>query len=84
MEDANKSSEILIQKLKNKASDFAKKHATESAKYFYILGKQDAAKIFLSMIKSDGYQSAIQDVAKELLKVDPNCEQAIWIVENFK
>lgn len=70
-----------ITQLKEKATTFARKHATQNAKAFYLLGKRDAASAILSMIKEDGV-SAIEDVAKELLKHDPNHVTAKWILEN--
>lgn len=72
----------LIDKIKQKATEYAKTHATETAKAFYISGKRDAAAIFLAMVKNDGANAAITDVAKELLKHDPNNEYAQWIIDN--
>jgi hypothetical protein len=71
----------VIGKIKEKASQYAKTHATEVAKKYYILGKHDAAAIFLAMIRDNGI-SAIEDVAKEVLKHNPKHEHAKWILEN--
>lgn len=70
-----------IDKIKEKAIEFAKNHATQNAKVFYELGKRDAASLFLSMIRQDG-TSAIKDIAKEILRHDPEHQDAKWIIEN--
>lgn len=74
----------LIEKIKDKAKNFAKTHATGNAKTFYVLGKIDAASTILAMIKSDGLEAAILDVAKELIKYNPDNENAKWIIDNDK
>lgn len=72
--------EEVIEKIKAKAQEYAKKHATDSAKAFYVLGKRDAAMTFLAMIQADGL-SAVEDVAKEVLKSHPDNRHAKWILE---
>lgn len=72
----------FIQKIKKHAVEYAKNHATNNAKNFYVLGKKDAAVTFLTMIREDGAVAAIIDVANELIKHDPENQQAKWILEN--
>ena len=72
----------LIDQIKTKAVTYAKTHATENAKTFYILGKRDAASTFLAMVRADGWEAAITDVANEIIKHDPKNEHAQWILEN--
>lgn len=71
----------IIDLIKEKAVTYAKTHATDAAKNFYILGKRDAASIFLAMVKENGLD-AIEDVAREVLKSDPKHENATWILQN--
>lgn len=72
----------MIKKIKDKAVDYAKTHATNSAKTAYLLGKRDAASTFLAMVQADGWEAAITDVANEVIKFDPKNQYAKWIVEN--
>lgn len=76
------SAEDVINKIKEKAVAYAKSHAADNAKKFYLLGKRDAAVTFLTMIQSDGWEAAIADVAKEVVKHEPDNEQAQWILKN--
>ncbi len=76
-----KTPQEVIAQITEKAQKFAKTHAVESAKNFYIVGKRDAASTILSMVRSDGIDALI-DVADELLKHNPNHEHAKWIIEN--
>lgn len=71
----------VIDKIKERAKEYAKNHATENAKAVYLQGKRDAAHTFLAMVKSEGV-SAIVDVAKEVLKHEPGQPDALWILEN--
>jgi len=71
----------IIEKIKQKATEYAKSHSTEIAKISYIQGKRDAACTILTMIQEDGLD-AIIDVAKQIIKHDPNNKQAKWILEN--
>lgn len=71
-----------IEKIKQHAKEYAKTHATDHAKMYYLLGKKDAAATFLAMVRSDGANAAIQDVAKEILKHEPDHPHAKWIIEH--
>jgi len=71
----------ILNKIKDKAREYAKDHAAKTAKNFYIVGKRDAATTILMMIRNDGLD-AIIDVAHELLKHDPEQDHAKWILEN--
>lgn len=73
--------ENIIEQIKFKATEFARTHATENAKAFYLLGKKDALGTILAKIKEDGI-SAIEDIAQELLRFNPEDETAKWILEN--
>jgi hypothetical protein len=74
--------EEVINKIKEKAAEFARSHATEQARLLYVTGKKDAANTFLSMVRNEGVFYAVEDVAKEILKHDPDNETAKWIIEN--
>ncbi len=70
-----------LQLIKQKAIDFARTHATENAKTYYVLGKRDAATTILHMIREDGL-TALVDVANEILRYDPEHADAQWLVDN--
>lgn len=67
--------------IKTKAVTFAKKHSVENVKAFYGLGKRHAASTFMAMVRNDGANAAILDIAKEILAHEDNAD-AKWILEN--
>jgi hypothetical protein len=71
----------IIHQLKEKATEFARTHATQNAKNFYLLGKRDAISTVLAKVKEDGI-SAIEDIAKEMLRFNQDDQTAKWILEN--